>query len=171
MAWEDLLLADLSGELEAERRAEQLLEAGELAEAEAATVTLEDRWRARIGAELALVLPGGDDVVGTVLDANAHWLLLAEGERRALVPSRAVVGVRGLARSAGAAGVVAARYSFAAALRRIARSGAVVRLDDAAGGRTGRILRVGADHLDLRADPGDHVVAVALAHVHVVRTA
>ncbi|MGC5628409.1 hypothetical protein ACPYO6_09225 [Georgenia sp. Z1344] len=171
MAWEDLLLADLSGELEAERRAEQLAEAGELVEAEAATVTLEVRWRARTGAELSIALPGGDDVAGTLLDANAHWLLLAQGERRALVPAHAVVAVRGLGRTAGAAGVVAARHSFAAALRRIARAGSVVRLDDTAGGRTGRIVRVGADHLDLLTDPGAHVVAVALAAVHVVRTA
>lgn len=171
MAWEDLLLADLSGELEAERRAEQLVEAADLVDAEAATRTLADRWRARVGGEVGLTLRSGEEVRGRLLEANPHWLLLAEGERRALVPAPAVVLVRGLGRTAGAAGPVAERFSFPAALRRLARGGTLVRLEDAVGGRTGRIVQVGADHLDLQVDPGRQVLAVALAAVHVVRTA
>ncbi|MGO1172698.1 MAG: hypothetical protein ACTHXO_01185 [Actinomycetaceae bacterium] len=171
MAWEELLLADLSGEFEAAQRAEQLFEASELVEAEAATRTLVDRWRALVGGDVALTVAGGDDVAGQLLDANAHWLLLADGRRRSLVPAHAVVLVRGLGRTAGDPSPVVARHSFAAALRRIARAGGPVRIDDAAGGRTGRLLRIGADHLDLRVDPGNQVVAVALAAVRVVRTA
>lgn len=171
MGWEHLLLADLSGEMDAVERAELLAEAAELVEAEAATRTLADRWRARTGRQIGVTVPGGDEVLGEVLEANGHWLLIAEGERRALVPAHAVVLARGLDRTAADPGLVQGRYSFAAALRRIARVGASVRLEDAAGGRTGRIVRVGADHLDLRVDPGQRVVAVALGAIHVVRTA
>ncbi|MGO1563010.1 hypothetical protein CZ771_05275 [Actinomycetales bacterium JB111] len=171
MGWEDAVLADLSGEFDAEQRAGQMAEAADLVEAEAATRTLASRWRQMTGARLSLTLLDGNEVAGEVLDANDNWLLLAEGPRRALVPADAVALVRGLGRSGPEAGGVVDRLSFASALRRIAEEAVAVRVTDAASGRTGRILRVGADHLDLRVEPGGQVVAVALRAIRVVRTA
>jgi hypothetical protein len=134
MGWEDLVLADLSGEFDASQRAGRMAEAADVVEAEAATRSLASRWRQMAGARLSLTLLDGDEVAGEVLEANDNWLLLAEGPRRALVPADAVALVRGLGRSGPEAGGVVDRLSFASALRRIAEESATVRVGDAAGG-------------------------------------
>jgi hypothetical protein len=87
--WESLF-ADLQAQWEAELRADDDAEIRELAEAEAAGTRLGDRLRARRGEPLTLRLVDGSDRSGVVGDVAQEWLLLAEGERRHLVPVAAI---------------------------------------------------------------------------------
>jgi hypothetical protein len=173
MRWESLF-ADMEAQLAAGRLADVRADVAELARAERASVGIAARARSSVGRQLRVVVGGVDAVVGELVDAAPEWLLLAETPvRQALVPMTAVIAVDGLvAHAAPAPGAVESRLGLGHALRALARDRAVVRLD--AGGRelSGRIERVGADHLDL-ADAGraaGGVRAVTFAAVRVVRS-
>lgn len=173
MEW-DALFADLESRFEAERRAELAAESAELAQAEAAGVTLADRLRARMGHEVHLRTLHGFQVDGVVREAYPAFLLVDEGAGVcALVPVAAVATVGPLGGAAVPAGQVERRTTFAAAVRTLARSGARVRVVMAGGEVIGRIVRVGADHLDVLPDGAQNNagrVSVSLPAVEVVRS-
>ena len=172
MRWE-ALFSDLEGQWAAARRAEDDALITDLAELEIGRTQLADRLRARVGDDLSLRLMDGHEVTGRVLDAAPEWLLLRSGERRSLVPVSAVAGAWPLSRVAPQAGVVESRLGMVHALRVIARQGAAVRLRTRAGDVRGRVVRVGADHLDVapadRWSPGmPGVMSLSLAAVLLV---
>lgn len=149
MRWE-ALFADMEAQLDAARTADLVVEVAELTRAERATVSLFDRLRAARGEPLTVRTHGGEQVTGVLRDAATQWILLDAQGRSSLVPLGAVTAVRGLTRhSAGAAGVVERRLTLGHALRALARDRAVVQVVTDGGELTGRVERVGADHLDL----------------------
>ena len=179
--WQSLF-DDLEAQLDREDRAERDAELAERVRAERAEVALADRLLAHTGSRLAIALPGGQ-VQGVVLDVAPQWVLLVEEGAAArtpvLVPTRAVVAVRGLARAvATAPGPALRRLGVGHVLRGLARDRAPVSVH--AGGEvlTGTIDRVGADHLDLalhdlgeprRGGAVGAVAAVAFEHLAQVR--
>lgn len=174
MRWE-ALFSDLEGQWAAERRAEDEAEIADLAELEIGRTHLADRLRARVGAELRLRLEDGHEVSGTVVDAAPEWLLLRSGEHRSLVPTAAVVAAWPLSRVAPQAGTVESRLGITHALRAIAREGLPVRVRTRAGDLRGRVVRVGADHIDLAPEDGGpaaapRAVSVALVAVVLVES-
>ena len=174
MRWE-LLFADLQSQLAA---GEQLADEDmvlELAEAETGQVGLADRLRARTAGAVTLRLRDGQDVTGSVLDAAPGWFLLGEEERRVLVPATAVVMVWPLGGAAPPTTGVERRLRVTHALRGLARQGLRLRVSTDAGDLVGWIVRVGADHLDVRPDRDGGVgapaaVTVALGALLAVRT-
>ncbi|GEA88619.1 hypothetical protein [Cellulomonas cellasea] len=171
MRWE-ALFADLEAQLGAARATEAAADVAELTRAERATVELGSRLRAAHGHVLTL-RSGAARVTGTVLDVAEQWVLLADGPARWLVPTAGVTAVRGLPlHAAPAPGAVERRLSLGHALRAVARDRATVRvvLDDEE--LSGRVDRVGADHLDLTVpDPRPGAVwAVPFRAVRAVRT-
>ncbi|ROR73751.1 hypothetical protein [Bogoriella caseilytica] len=163
--WESLI-EELSAGLEAAERAEHAVVAAELLEAETASTELADRLRARRGDQLRLRLRSGDDVAGIVLDAGPHWVLLGAGRRRSLVPITAIQMAQPLGAVAPPPGEVDRRLGLARVVRAIAREGATVSVACEAGSYSGRIVRVGRDHLDLRTEAG--VLTVAFGALAVV---
>ncbi|GEA79770.1 hypothetical protein [Cellulomonas uda] len=148
--WE-ALFADLESGLDAARAQDLRDEVAELTRAERAQVHLADRLRAARATTLRLVLRDGQTVDGVVVDAAPQWVLLApDGVRRALVPTAAVTAVVGLgAWAAPAAGEVERRLALGHALRAVARDRTLVRVDAQGVSVSGRIDRVGADHVDV----------------------
>jgi hypothetical protein len=166
MRWE-ALFADLEAQLDAARSAEVAADVAELTRAERATVELVARLRAAHGHALTL-RSGAQQVSGT-----EQWVLLGDGPARWLVPTASVSAVRGLpVHASPAPGVVERRLSLGHALRAVARDRATVRVVLDADELSGRVDRVGADHLDLTVPvprPGA-VWAVPFRAVRAVRT-
>ncbi|MFI2753022.1 hypothetical protein ACGIF2_06270 [Cellulomonas sp. P22] len=155
MRWESLF-ADMEAQLAAQESAELGAQVSELTRAERATVTVADRLRASRGARIGVRVRGGALVDGVVLDTAPEWLLLGEQARRTLVPLDAVTAVVGLVpHAAPAPGEVERRLGLGHALRALARDRVVVRVETDGAELTGRIERVGADHLDLVTGHGE----------------
>ncbi|MEE6282716.1 hypothetical protein [Georgenia sp. MJ170] len=186
MRWE-ALFSDLAGQFDAAARAGLEDELIDLTEAEMATSGIADRLRARLGRALSVRLVGGSLVQGEVLDAAPQWLLLADGGRRALVPLHSVVAAWPLGEVAPAASVAERRLRLTHVLRAVAREGTAVLVRTEHGDYRGWLVRVAADHIDLRVDdaggvlpvrgdavrsPGRDaaVVSVVLGHVVAVQT-
>lgn len=163
--WESLI-EELSAGLEAAERVEHAAAAAELFEAEVASTTLADRIRARRGAQVQVRLRTGEDLTGLVLEAGPHWVLLRGTSGRSLVPLAAIQMAQPLGEVAPPAGEVDRRLGIGRVLRAIARDSAPVRVGCDAGSYSGRIVRVGRDHLDLRTEAG--VLSVAFAALAVV---
>lgn len=158
MRWDDLF-ADLQAQLHAAAETEAQWEVAELAETEIARTTMADRWRARRGQDLQVRLGDGSDRDGTVVDAATEWFVLARGGRRILVPGAAVVLVRPLGPSAPPPGRVERALGLGHVLRAMAHEHLAVGVCTLAGTYRGRLVRVGADHVDVATDGG--VVTVA----------
>jgi hypothetical protein len=155
MRWESLF-ADMEGQLEAANAADLLAGVPDLTRAERATVTLAGRLRAARTGPLVVRVRGGELVSGTVVDVADQWVLLGAGSRRALVPLAAVTGVRGVEPASHPdTGTVARRLGLGHALRALARDRAPVRVLTLGGESSGRLDRVGADHVDLTVVPPD----------------
>ncbi|MPV38745.1 hypothetical protein [Georgenia subflava] len=173
MRWESLF-DDLQSQFDAAVRAEEEDLVAELAEAEAGGTRIGDRLRAQLGHDVSLRLRTGLDVRGTILDAAPQWVLVGSGERRTLVPLEAVHLAWPLGPVAPEAGQVEQRLRITHVLRGLAREGSRVRVTCDAGAYSGRLTRVGTDHLDLRDDGAGQapdVITVALASVVAVATA
>jgi hypothetical protein len=164
MRW-DALFEDLEAQIEAADAAELDAEVRDRTRTELARVDLLGRLRASSGTELTLQLRSGERVRGTVVSLGSDWLLLEAGDAdgpagESLVPLRAVLVVNGLGPASvqpgGPGGVLAGRLDLRASLRGIARDRSPVRIttDDGAQLR-GIVGRVGADHVEVPADPRD----------------
>ncbi len=180
MRWE-ALFADMEAQLDAARAAELAADVADLTRAERATVRLVGRLRAAQDTDLTVRVAGGEAVTGTVLEVAEQWLLLADGPRRALVPTAAIQAATDLpvATRPSAEVHVARRLGLGHALRALARDRVVVRLTADGVQAAGRLDRVGADHVDLtvgadlaRPRPGSTAVVwtVPLAAIRVVRS-
>lgn len=160
----DALLADLESRFEAERRAEVAAHSAELAEAETASVALADRLRAAEGRDLHLWTRSGIPVQGVAARVDPAHVLIDEGSGiQAIVPLAVIATVLPLPGPAPSAPAPTGP-GLGAALREIARRGVRVRLVLAWGDVVGRIVRVGADHLDVVLDAGSGARAVTGAH-------
>jgi len=160
----DLLFADLVAQLDAADGQADAHALADLTRAEQATVALADRLRASVaGRTLAVRLADGSRLSGQVRDVAADWVLLGEGARRHVVPLSALTLVEGLAPHAVPAppGTGAGR-GLPAVLRALMRDRAVIGVRTLAGEVTGRVARVGKDHLEIAATSGglrgSHVV-------------
>lgn len=151
MRWE-ALFDDLEAQFDAVELSDRAATVSELTRAERATVRLDARLRAALGARLVVRVRGGDQHAGELLEAAAQWLLLAEGPRRILVPLHAVVAVGGLGASAEPdARTVLRKLGLGHALRALSRDRVFVRIDAGGVEVRGRIDVVGADHIDVAA--------------------
>ena len=141
------LLADLDSQFEQYERSARAAQAWELAEAEAGRTALVDRLRA--------------------VEGGALTLLRASDASQMLVPMGAVVSVRGVGRQLETTAPQRVSYTVAAVLRQIMRTKRPARFNTAAGDITGRIIRVGADHVDVlsvdKRDLSDRVTLILSA--------
>jgi len=151
--WDDLFV-DLQAQWEAELRAEDDAQIRELAEAEAAGTRFSDRLRSRRGAAITLRLVDASDRVGLVSDVAPEWVLLAEGERRHLVPVAAIALAWPLGGAAPAPGAVERRLGLGHVLRALGNEGQEVVVRTLGGDHAGLLARVGSDHLDIAARAG-----------------
>ena len=180
MDW-DAMIADLESSFDAERRADLVAQSVELAEAEHASIELVDRLRGSVGRLIHLRTRGGVPVDGVACRVEPSYLV-DEGEGlQAVVPVSAVATVMSLAGPAPRDG--RRRPTLTALMREIARRGARVRLVLGSGEVVGRLVRVGADHVDVAVDPeggirsrrapgvgGAGVVSVMTAAIEVLRS-
>jgi hypothetical protein len=151
-------LADIEAQFDAAEAAEMAAEVRDRTRREVALVSLVDRLRAAIGAQVTLGVPHLGSVHGQVSGVGPDWLLLTESPSRdVLVPLAAAITVGGLGPNADPpGGEVAARLGLRYALRLLARDRAavVITLSD---GRalTGTLDRVGADFVDVAEHSGE----------------
>ena len=181
MDW-DAMIADLESSFDAERRADLVAQSAELAEAEQASIAVVDRLRGSVGRLIHLRTRSGVPVDGVVCRVEPSYVLVDEGEGlQAVVPVSAVATVASLAGPAPRDG--RRRPTLTALMREIARRGARVRLVLGSGEVVGRLVRVGADHVDVAVDPeggirsrrapgagGAGVVSVMTAAIEVLRS-
>lgn len=180
MDWNELL-ADLESRFDAERRADITAQSADLAEAERGQVLLVDRLRGAVGRPVSLGTWSGRTVAGRLARVGEDVLLLEEGEGlQALVRLRAVATAGPLPGPAPEARC--RRACLADALRGLARSGSRVRVLLVGSEVTGRVVRVGRDHVDLVVDgtpdralrtaarASRDAVTVALGALEVVRS-
>lgn len=161
MRWE-LLFADLSAELEAAGDIELQADLADQTRSQRARLRLVDRLRGSADQPLVLRVLGAGVIAGTLRGVGPDWCLLRSAGTDHLVRLGAVLEVRGLApysAAPGSEGVVAARFTLAAVVRRLARDRAVVTVIQVDGHLvTGTVEMAGADLLEMserRADePG-----------------
>jgi hypothetical protein len=176
--WERLF-DDLEAQLEAAQSEELAAEVADRSRREAARLRLVDRLRGNAGTSVTLVFTGGQ-VEGRIGRVGADWVLLeAELGADVLVPLAAVLVVHRLGPQSaepGSEGAVTARLGLGHVLRAVARDRAEVTVVLVDGSRrTGRIDRVGADHLELAAhEPGEpgrvrEILTVAFSGMAAVR--
>ena len=150
--WERLF-ADLEARFDAEQAAEREGAVAELTRAEQASVPLADRLRAAGGSVLRLELLDGEGIEGRLARVAHTWLLLdgngARGRVQHLVPLAALGSVVGLGRLATPSRARTDGLGLGHVLRGLQRDRARVLVRTAGGTVTGRIGRVGADHLDV----------------------
>lgn len=150
--WE-LLFADLEARIAAEEALEREGAVAELTRAEHASISTADRLRAAVGAPLRLELLDGELLDGRLRRVTATWLLLhgrgARGAVQHLVPLSAVAAVVGAGRHAEPSTARTDGLGLGTVLRGLQRDRARVLVRTPGSSTTGRIARVGADHLDL----------------------
>jgi hypothetical protein len=151
MQWDELF-ADLEGEFEAGKRAEQDAEIAEQTRAELAQLTFAHRLWAQLSSRITIEVAGVGPFDGVLRRMGPDFVLLDTGVE-AVIPLAAIVAARGLAPDArAAAGVnpVAARLPLRSALRGLAADRAYVVVHRRTGQADGGTLsRIGADFLDL----------------------
>ena len=157
MRW-DALFADLAAQRDALEWAELDGELAERVRGEVGELTLVDRARGAVGAELRVRLSGPLDVAGRLAGAGPDWLLVDEPDgRAALVAVGQLISVRGLphhSAAPGSAGVVESRLGLRQVLRAIARDRSAVRVHLADGSTVDATIdRVGADYVEVATHP------------------
>jgi hypothetical protein len=150
--WE-LLFADLEARFLAQEAAEREGTVADLTRAEQASMGTADRLRAAMRMRVRVELLDGEKLEGRVLRVAQTWLLLdgrgASGPAQHLVPLAAVVAVSGVGRHATPSAARSDSLGLGTVLRGLQRDRGRVLVRTPAGTLTGRIARVGADHLDL----------------------
>ena len=139
----DALFADLEGELAGEYARDLDAEVRDRTRREHARLTLADRLRAHRGATVTARTTGGATVTGALTDADRDWLLVGD----TLVLRSAILAVTGLGPDATDPDTKPLTRPVGYALR--AMSGPVTCAFTDGGTLTGRIERVGKDHVDV----------------------
>lgn len=181
MRWDDRLgdfFEDLEQQADGLALSQRDAEVAELARADFAQVDLAARLHASIGHTLLLEVEGLGVLDGVLTRVGSGWCLLGSGPQEWLVRLAATASLRGLAERGvpAQARPVTARLGLGSALRRIAEAQVEVVLHRVDGTATrGRLVRVGADFLDIRRDadgagPADSVQTVPFSAVAAVRT-
>lgn len=155
-------LEDRALQVEGEERVGRAAEVSELAASQYAEVRLVERLRASVGREVGLVLSDGSRVAGKVHEVGPDWVEIGEA-RRAVIPLRSLALVAGAAIEAFplAAWGIGERLSLSSRLRRMADERAQVVVTLAGGAaQEGRVLRVGADFVELRSAAGSALLSV-----------
>ena len=144
---------------------------------EYAAVTLGDRVHASVGRAVRLTLHGGEVLEGTLTGAGAGWLqgatAGAAGTVGWLVRTDAVGLAAGLSSRAlpEAARPAMARLGFSSALRRFAEAAGEVRVLSSSGPDVqARVLRVGADFLELDQRSATGTLVVPFTALRAVRS-
>lgn len=155
MRW-DALFADLEAESQAGAEAERRSEVADRTRAEWARLRLMDRLRPLLdGAGLVKIAAAGQPPVsGALRGLGVDWLLLTgEAGEEVVVPLAAVQWLTGTGPESaepGWEGMVGARLGLRVVLRRILRDRSPVIVGLTSGDSvSGRLARVGADHLEL----------------------
>ncbi|HEV7206583.1 MAG TPA: hypothetical protein VGN18_18395 [Jatrophihabitans sp.] len=157
MRWNGLF-DDLEAQAEVLERGQRAAEIEERTRGEIGGLGVLDRLRAALGQPLRLRVDGGLAVAGTLVRVGPDWLLLDEGAgREVVVPTAALLGVRGLGRystAPGSAGVVASRLGLRHALRGIARDRSAVRVHLRDGATVDATIdRIGGDYVEAAVHP------------------
>ena len=156
MRW-DALFADLEAVAAAEGDAERRSEVADRTRFELGRLRLIDRLRPALHARAALRvgLVGHPAVRGALHGLGVDWLLLAqEAGSESLIALHGVQTIQGLAAESaepGWEGKVGAKLDLRVVLRRIVRDRSAVEVGVISGDTlSGRLARVGADHVELR---------------------
>lgn len=157
MRWDELF-ADLEATAAGWDRLDLEAEVAERTRAELGSVTLLSRLHAALGQRVELSVAGAGRMSGTLHAVGADWALLGQ-PRETLVLTSAVTAwsdLTGEAVDPSSIGVVERRLPVQTALRAILRDRAVVQVVSRdATVSTGRLERVGSDHVDLVRYPDD----------------
>ena len=152
------LLADVSGELQAEAEAELRAEVADRSRVEQSRLRVIDRLRPLLDAPHRVVrvgIVGHGATAGRLCALGSDWMVLSADTGEWLVSLGAVEWLRDLppeSAEPGWEGVVGARLAFRVALRRVLRDRSVVTVGTTAGGAiAGRLDRVAYDHIELGA--------------------
>lgn len=151
--WQQLF-SDLEGQFDEVQRIEQDEEIADRTRIERANIWLLQRLRAGIGRRAEFRVQCVGQVTGVVQDVGADWVIVAEsGTSKWLIPSRAVLAVRGLPSHANVPGPdepLESRLGLGYALRGLSRDRTRVTtmLTDGWVG-SGAIDVVGADYFEL----------------------
>lgn len=152
MRWERLL-ADLSAEMDAATDAELESEVADRTRSERARLRLVDRLRGSIDVDIDIRVNGVGGLSGMLRAVGPDWCVLQAATGDHVVRLGAVLEVRGLAGYSavpGSEGVVAARFTLATVVRRLARDRAVVTLLQVDGRVvTGTVELAGADLVEM----------------------
>ena len=175
MQW-DRLIDELEADLDADVRRELVGEVADRTRREVARLHVVDRLRAAAGSTVTLGLEGCEPVRGSLGRVGTDWLLLHDSSPGAvLVLDAAILWIDGLPARAvdpAAVPVLDRRLGVQSVLRATARDRRVVqiRLRDGSELR-GTVSRVGADYLDLGAEPRQAVGqrCIPLAAIAMVR--
>jgi len=157
MQWEQLI-DELDAAVDAGERRELVSEVADRTRRELARLRLVDRLRAATGDDVTIGLDGGEPVRGQVRRVGPDWLLLdSAASTQVLVVATGIVWIEGLTPRAvdpAAVSAVDGRLGLGSVLRAAARDRRVVqvRLRDGVELR-GVLSRVGADSVDIGADP------------------
>ena len=178
--WEESLLRlfdDPEQQAEGLRLEERTGAVADLATGELAEITLEDRLHGSRGSELTVRLAGGLLVSGRLVRAGRGWILLVQSSgaqspgSQWLLPLDHVLAVRGLTGRAVVPGArtVLGRLGLGSVLRGLAEGYDDVLVHLRHGDPVaGRLVRVGADHLDLAVPAG--LESIPLAGVVAIRS-
>ena len=153
MRWA-VLFHDLESQMEAQVAEEQRWAALDIAEAEMAAVTLEDRLRGALGGQVTLHTLASAVISGVLEQVGAGFVVVEAARAQWVVPTARLAGVRMDSRAREGSGVLA-RLGVGHALREIARDGQPVRVAVVGSDvSVGHLVRVGKDHVDLAAPGG-----------------
>jgi hypothetical protein len=158
MRWE-ALFADLEAEVAEEEAAERRSEVADRSRAEVGRLRLIDRLGSALNAPGALrvALAGHAAVGGSLRSVGSDWLLLTQDSGAEwIIAFAAVQTIQGLGAASaepGWEGLVGARLDIRVALRRVVRDRSRVTVGlSSADVISGRLSRVGADHVELAAE-------------------
>lgn len=144
------LIDQLEAELAAQTRRQQLTEAAEIAEGEAARITLMERLQAALGKEISIFRPGGQIQTVTLAEVGNGWILVKTGREAELINLKNCPQIGGLKDARFSLKETQKRSQISQILRRIARSRSRVLLTLANGSfQTGYLVGVFADHFDI----------------------
>ena len=147
MEWERLI-DDLSAQFDSDLSRTRRADAAELAEGEAATVTLADRIRGARGKTISVSSDDGAVLTGVVRRSGERWVLLCTERAHVLINLDCVSLVFPLGNAAPPAGLVDAKLEMAHLLRRIARSRQRVGIHAGVRSLVGYLAAVRHDHVD-----------------------